>query len=198
MICCSIWQLFLAFWGMHVSPAKHSYGSVTDGQTDDGQSDPYVSPCFAGDTNGQTDEGQSDPFVSLCFAGDTKMLSMSEGNMKNDLLPNMTASLSWMCYAIQFMYNHVYCCRKELCSYGIQGSESDTHALLYNIEKVNTCTCRSIGKVTVCLSRKRDNTENIFSNCLWCLHLGINFSRTWDSRIPFSTSARKFDLELVI
>ena len=35
---------------MHVSPAKHSYGSVTDGQTDNGQSDPYVSLCFAGDT----------------------------------------------------------------------------------------------------------------------------------------------------
>ena len=39
-----------AFWGMHVSPAKHSYASVTDGQTDDGQSDPYMSLCFAGDT----------------------------------------------------------------------------------------------------------------------------------------------------
>ena len=37
--------------------------SVTDGQTDrrtDGQ------------TDGQTDDGQSDPYVSLCFAGDTK------------------------------------------------------------------------------------------------------------------------------
>ena len=31
--------------------------SVTDGQTD-----------------GQTDDGQSDPYVSLCFAGDTKIL----------------------------------------------------------------------------------------------------------------------------
>ena len=43
-----------AFRGMHVSPAKHSYASVTDGwtiiQTEDGQSDPYVSLCFAGDT----------------------------------------------------------------------------------------------------------------------------------------------------
>ena len=44
---------------MHVSPAKHSYASVTDGQTD-------------GRTDGQTDDGQSDPYVSLCFAGDTK------------------------------------------------------------------------------------------------------------------------------
>ena len=45
-----------AFRGMHVSPAKHSYGSVTDGRTD-----------------GQIDDGQSDPYVSLCFAGDTKI-----------------------------------------------------------------------------------------------------------------------------
>ena len=44
-----------AFRGMHVSPAKHSYASVTDGQTDR-----------------RTDDGQSDPYVSLCFAGDTK------------------------------------------------------------------------------------------------------------------------------
>ena len=39
--------------------------SVTDGQTDrrtDGQ------------TDGQTDDGQSDPYVSLCFAGDTKKI----------------------------------------------------------------------------------------------------------------------------
>ena len=37
-----------------MSPAKHSSGKcdrkVTDGRTDDGQSDPYVSLCFAGDT----------------------------------------------------------------------------------------------------------------------------------------------------
>ena len=76
-------------------------GSVTtgqtDGQTDTGQSDPYVPLCFAGDTKSeecmcrlrniamcdyqesvttgqthrQTDAGQSDPYVPLCFAGDT-------------------------------------------------------------------------------------------------------------------------------
>ena len=56
--------------GMHVSPAKHSYAwlprkcdyqeSVTTGQTDER-------------TDGQTDAGQSDPYVPLCFAGDTKM-----------------------------------------------------------------------------------------------------------------------------
>ena len=45
----------------HVSPAKHSYGSVTDGQTDR-------------QTDRQTDDGQSDPYVSLCFAGDTKIV----------------------------------------------------------------------------------------------------------------------------
>ena len=49
-------KIVAAFRGMHVSPAKHSYASVTvtDGQTDrrtdDGQSDPYVALCFAGDT----------------------------------------------------------------------------------------------------------------------------------------------------
>ena len=42
-----------------MSPAKHSYASVTDGQTD-----------------GRTDDGQSDPYVSLCFAGDTIKLGM--------------------------------------------------------------------------------------------------------------------------
>ena len=47
----NIVKIVAAFPGMHVSPAKHSFGSVTDGQTDDGQSDPYVqSLCFAGDT----------------------------------------------------------------------------------------------------------------------------------------------------
>ena len=48
-----------AFGGMHVLPAKHCYAWLprkcdyridrhTDGQTDTGQSDPYVSLCFAG------------------------------------------------------------------------------------------------------------------------------------------------------
>ena len=95
-----------------MSPVKHSYGSVTDRrtdrQTDDGQSDPCVSLCFAGDTikivaaflgmhvspakhsygsvtDGQTDrrtdDGQSDPCVSLCFAGDTKIQQHNYANM---------------------------------------------------------------------------------------------------------------------
>ena len=61
-----------AFRGMHVSPAKHSSVSVTDGRTDrqtdrqtDGQTDRQM--------DRQTDDGQSDPYVSLCFAGDTKI-----------------------------------------------------------------------------------------------------------------------------
>ena len=43
-----------------VLPTKHSYRSVTDGRTD-------------GRTDRQKDDGQSDPYVLLCFAGDTKM-----------------------------------------------------------------------------------------------------------------------------
>ena len=44
-------KIVAAFRGMHVSPAEHSYASVTDGQTGGrGQSDPYVSLCFTGDT----------------------------------------------------------------------------------------------------------------------------------------------------
>ena len=54
-------NIVAAFRGMHVLPAKHSYmrdypESVTTGQTD-----------------GQTDDGQSDPYVLLCFAGNTKI-----------------------------------------------------------------------------------------------------------------------------
>ena len=47
-------KIVAAFRGMHVSPAKHSFRKcdrkVWDGRTDDGQSDPYESLCFAGDT----------------------------------------------------------------------------------------------------------------------------------------------------
>ena len=41
-----------AFRGMHVLPAKHSFGKCDRKvwQTDDGQSDPCVSLCFASDT----------------------------------------------------------------------------------------------------------------------------------------------------
>ena len=57
-------NIVAAFRGMHVSPAKHSSGGVTDGRTDR-QTD--------GQTDRRTDDGQSDPYVSLCFAGDTKI-----------------------------------------------------------------------------------------------------------------------------
>ena len=42
-------KIVAAFWGMHVSPAKHSFGKCN--RQTDRQSDPYVSLCFAGDTN---------------------------------------------------------------------------------------------------------------------------------------------------
>ena len=51
-----------AFRGMHVSPAKHSYAWLP--RKCDYRTDTH--------TDGQTDAGQSDPYVSLCFAGDTK------------------------------------------------------------------------------------------------------------------------------
>ena len=54
-----------------MSPAKHSFGKCdrrTDRQTDR-------------KTDGQMDDGQSDPYVSLCFAGDTKIgLSITLNN----------------------------------------------------------------------------------------------------------------------
>ena len=52
-------KIVSAFRGMHVSPAKHSFGKC-DRRTDR-------------QTARQTDDGQSDPYVSLCFAGDTKI-----------------------------------------------------------------------------------------------------------------------------
>ena len=55
-----------AFQGMHVSPAKHSYAWLprkcdyrTDTRTDRQKG------------GGQTDAGQSDPYVPLCLSGDT-------------------------------------------------------------------------------------------------------------------------------
>ena len=43
-----MYKIVAAFRGMHVSPAKHSFGKC-DRRTD-GQSDPYVSLCFTDDT----------------------------------------------------------------------------------------------------------------------------------------------------
>ena len=47
-----------AFWGMHVSPAKHSLRDYQESMT-------------SWQTDRQADTGQSDPYVPLCFAGDT-------------------------------------------------------------------------------------------------------------------------------
>ena len=58
-----------AFRGMHVSPAKHSYAWLP-------RKSDYQESVTTGQTDGQTDAGQSDPYVPLCFAGDTKTESM--------------------------------------------------------------------------------------------------------------------------
>ena len=36
----------------------------------------YQESVTTGQTDGQTDAGQSDPYVPLCFAGDTKSVGM--------------------------------------------------------------------------------------------------------------------------
>ena len=36
----------------------------------------YQESVTTGQTNGQTDAGQSDPYVPLCFAGDTKITNL--------------------------------------------------------------------------------------------------------------------------
>ena len=46
-------KIVAAFRGMHVSPAKHSYASVTDGQTD-------------GRTDGQMDGRTTDKVIPMC------------------------------------------------------------------------------------------------------------------------------------
>ena len=54
---CMVKNIVAAFRGMHALPAKHGYAGLsrkcdyrTDGQTDAGQSDPYLPLSFAGDT----------------------------------------------------------------------------------------------------------------------------------------------------
>ena len=75
-------NIVAAFRGMHVSPAKPSFGKFdrkvwqTDRQTD-------------GRTDRQTDDGQSDPYVSLCFAGDTIKRN------KTDIHLRIIPSQSW-------------------------------------------------------------------------------------------------------
>ena len=68
-----------AFRGMHVPPAKHSYAWLprkcdyrtdthTHGQTDTGQSDPYVPLCFAGDTTRSTVKVNGKCAKDKCFS----------------------------------------------------------------------------------------------------------------------------------
>ena len=82
-------NIVAAFQGMHVSPAKHSYvwlprkcdyqESVTTGQRH-------------WQADGQTDAGQSDPYVTLCFSGDTKtMQSVASPHIQHySMMPIMT------------------------------------------------------------------------------------------------------------
>ena len=55
---------------LHVSPAKHSYAWLP--RKCDYHD--YQESVTTRQTHGQTDAGQSDPYVPLCFAGDTKRL----------------------------------------------------------------------------------------------------------------------------
>ena len=60
-------NILAAFKGMHVSPAKHGALCVTSKKVR--LRDRHTHRR----TNGQTETGQSDPYVLLCFAGDKKM-----------------------------------------------------------------------------------------------------------------------------
>ena len=55
-------NIVAAFWGMHVSPAKHSYAWLPR-------------KCdYRTDRHTHADAGQSDPYVPLYFAGNTKSI----------------------------------------------------------------------------------------------------------------------------
>ena len=74
-----------------MSPAKHSSAGVTDGRTDrqtdrrtDGRTDRQTE-------DRRTEDGQSDPYVSLCFAAcDTKMTKLTK------VLKGHTCCLQWL------------------------------------------------------------------------------------------------------
>ena len=60
---CLYLNIVAAFKGIYVSPAKHSYACL-----------PRKCDCRTDrHTDGQTDAGQSDPYVLLCFVGDNKL-----------------------------------------------------------------------------------------------------------------------------
>ena len=97
-------KIVAAFRGMHVSPAKHSFGKCdrkvwqTDRQTNGQTTDKVIPMCrYASQatqkekcdrqTDRQTDDGQSDPYVSLCFTGDTiRSITISSLQCKNVVL----------------------------------------------------------------------------------------------------------------
>ena len=96
-------KIVAAFRGMHVWPAKHRFGKCdrkvwqTDGRTDR-----------------RTDDGQSDPYVSLCLAGDTKMyfnpyisVKMTNNPLKPkksmSILGHMTGVFHFKIYATVFL-----------------------------------------------------------------------------------------------
>ena len=55
------------FRGMHVAPTKANHNNGTNSRRDE-QTDIRIDK----QTDGQSDDGQSDPYVMLCFAGATK------------------------------------------------------------------------------------------------------------------------------
>ena len=65
---------------MHVSTVKHSYASVTDGQTDRQTTDKVIPMCrYASQATQKQENGcigkeKSHPYVVLCFYGATKII----------------------------------------------------------------------------------------------------------------------------
>ena len=56
-----------------------------------------------GQTNGQTDDGQSDPYVSLCFAGDTKIGKCANMHVSID-----TTAVWTFCIDCKNSQQHIY------------------------------------------------------------------------------------------
>ena len=63
-------NIVAAFRGMRVLPVKHSYAWLPRKRD-------YQESVTTGQTHGQTDAGQSDPYVPLCFVGNTKMIMIT-------------------------------------------------------------------------------------------------------------------------
>ena len=98
-------KIVAAFRGMHVSPAKHSFGKCdrrTDRRTDDGQSDPYVSLCFAGDTKKmcvcetQMPQRQQSPKLNILSIMVMVKVTRSLTLMSIEIMVKVTRSLTLM------------------------------------------------------------------------------------------------------